>query len=46
MLVDGAGLVRELVLPVREEEVERVVGEWDRLVRKEEADAAGVRAYS
>lgn len=46
MLVDGAGLVRELVLPVREEEVDRVVGEWDRLVRKEEADAAGVRAYS
>lgn len=46
MLVDAAGRVRELVLPVREEEVDRVVGEWDRLVREEETDAAGVRAYS
>jgi hypothetical protein len=35
MLVDGSGLVRKLVLPVREEEIDRVVGEWDRLVREE-----------
>jgi hypothetical protein len=44
MLVDGSGVVRKLVLPVREEEVERVVGEWDRLVQEEKRDVAGVRA--
>jgi hypothetical protein len=46
MLIDGSGLVRKLVLPVREEEVDRVVGEWDRLVQKEVAHVAGVRADS
>jgi hypothetical protein len=46
MLVDGSGVVRKMVLPVREEEVDRVVGEWDRLVQEEMRDVAGVRADS
>lgn len=46
MLTDGAGAVRKLVLPVREEEVDRVVGEWDRLVQEGKRDVAVVRADS
>jgi hypothetical protein len=46
MLVDGSGVVRKMVLPVREEEVDRVVGEWDRLVQGEMRDVAGIRADS
>jgi hypothetical protein len=46
MLIDGSGLVRKLVLPVREEEVDRVLGEWVRLIQEEKADVAGVRADS
>ncbi|HXM54410.1 MAG TPA: hypothetical protein VOB72_03400 [Candidatus Dormibacteraeota bacterium] len=46
MLTDGAGSVRKLVLPVREEEVDRVVGEWDRLVQEGVRDVAVVRADS
>jgi hypothetical protein len=46
MLVDGAGAVRRLVLPVREEQVDTVVGEWDRLVREEEEHGARVRSNS
>jgi hypothetical protein len=42
MLVDGSARVRKLVLPVREEEVDRVVGEWSRLIQEEMADVAGV----
>jgi hypothetical protein len=43
MLIDGTGLVRRMVLPVREEEVDRVVGEWSRLVQEEMGDVAAVR---
>ena len=46
MLVDGSGRVRKMVLPVREDEVDRAVGEWDRLVREEKRDVADVRANS
>jgi hypothetical protein len=46
MLIDGSGMVRRMVLPVREEEIDRVAGEWDRLVQEEKRDVAGARADS
>lgn len=46
MLVDGSGLVRRMVLPVRVEEVDHVLGEWSDLVKEEIAGDADVRADS
>ncbi|TMC04211.1 MAG: hypothetical protein E6J41_25445 [Chloroflexi bacterium] len=46
MLVDGGGQVRKLVLPVREDQVDRVVGEWDRLVQEEKRGGSDVRSNS
>jgi hypothetical protein len=46
MLVDGSGLVRRMVLPVRVEEVDHVLGEWSDLLEEGTAGDVDVRADS
>lgn len=46
MLVDGSGLVRRMVLPVREEEVDTVSAEWHDPVQEGVPGVADVRADS
>lgn len=46
MLVDSSGSVRKMVLPVRLEEVDQVLGEWTELVKERISGDADVRADS
>lgn len=46
MLVDDAALVRKMVLPVRVEEVDHVLGEWNELVKERTTGDADVRSDS
>jgi hypothetical protein len=46
MLVDGSGRVRRMLLPVREQEVDSVLGEWSDLTQERISGVADVRADS
>lgn len=46
MLVDGAGRVLRMNLPVRVEDADAVLGEWHALVEKENTGGSDVRAHS